>query len=67
VVKINYGTYLKQRYLEALRTALRVDTIDPHELLGFGGDRDILTAGRIAVREAVLERIGYLGCCGKAR
>jgi ketose-bisphosphate aldolase len=67
VVKINYGTYLKQRYLEALRTALRVDTIDPHELLGFGSDRDILMAGRIAVREAVLERIGYLGCCGKAR
>jgi ketose-bisphosphate aldolase len=67
VVKINYGTYLKQRYLQAIRSALAANTTNPHELLGLGGDRDAMVAGRAAVREAVLERIGPLGCCGKGR
>jgi hypothetical protein len=35
-------------------------------LLGIGGEHDVMNAGRIAVRDAVLERIGLLGCCGKA-
>ena len=39
---------------------------DPHHLLGIGGPEDVLVAGRRAVRDAVLERIGLLGCCGKA-
>ena len=66
VAKVNYGTYLKQRYLEAVRLALRRDPDDPHRLLGIGGDEDVLVAGRLAVRDAVLERIGILGCSGKA-
>lgn len=66
VTKVNYGTYLKQRYLSALRLSLAPDVNNPHELLGIGGRRDLMIAGRIAVRDAVLERIGLLGCCGKA-
>jgi ketose-bisphosphate aldolase len=66
VTKVNYGTYLKQRYLSALRLSLTPDVNNPHELLGIGGQRDLMIAGRIAVRDAVLERIGLLGCCGKA-
>lgn len=66
VAKVNYGTCLKQRYLGALRVALRSDESNPHELLGIGGASDIMVAGRVAVRDAVLERIGGLGCCGKA-
>ena len=66
VVKVNYGTYLKQRYLTAIRAALNNDMANPHELLGIGGDADVMVAGRLAVRQAVLERIGNLGCCGKA-
>ncbi|MBS0661748.1 MAG: class II fructose-bisphosphate aldolase [Verrucomicrobia bacterium] len=66
VAKVNYGTYLKQRYLAALRAALAVNEPNPHELLGLGGARDVLVAGRLAVRDAVLERIDLLGCCGKA-
>jgi hypothetical protein len=31
-----------------------------------GGAEDVMVAGRIAVRDAVLERIPLLGCCGKA-
>jgi hypothetical protein len=48
-----------------LRQALGSAEIDPHRLLGMGGSDDILVAGRRAVREAVLERIELLGCCGK--
>ncbi len=66
VAKVNYGTYLKQRYLAAVRAALATECPDPHQLLGIGGDADVLAAGRRAVRDAVLERIGLLGCCGQA-
>jgi ketose-bisphosphate aldolase len=66
IAKVNYGTYLKQRYLAAVRNSLAAGVDNPHEQLGLGGDRDVMVAGRIAVREAVLERIGLLGCCGKA-
>jgi ketose-bisphosphate aldolase len=67
VVKVNYGTYLKQRYLKALGFTLGKGSLNPHELLGMGGDRDLMVAGRIAVRDAVLERIDLLGCCGRAK
>jgi ketose-bisphosphate aldolase len=66
VNKINYGTYLKQRYLEALRASLAAEVDNPHELFGMGGEPDVMIAGRLAVRDAVLERIELLGCCGKA-
>jgi ketose-bisphosphate aldolase len=66
VTKINYGTYLKQRYLDALRKAVAVDEPNPHALLGLGGDRDLLIVGRNAVREAVSERIPLLGSAGRA-
>lgn len=67
VAKVNYGTYLKQAYLEAVRSSLGRTSPDPHRLLGMGGPEDVLVAGRLAVRDAVLERIGLLGCVGKAR
>ncbi|HWE40681.1 MAG TPA: class II fructose-bisphosphate aldolase, partial [Isosphaeraceae bacterium] len=66
VAKVNYGTYLKRRYLDAVRAAIGVECPDPHRLLGIGGPEDIMVAGRVAVRDAVLERIAGLGCCGKA-
>jgi ketose-bisphosphate aldolase len=66
VAKVNYGTYLKQRYLAAVRAAVARDEPDPHRLLGIGGPDDVLGAGRRAVRDAVLERIDWLGCCGRA-
>jgi ketose-bisphosphate aldolase len=66
VAKVNYGTYLKQAYLAALRAALSTNQGNPHELLGVGDREDVMVAGRIAVRDAVLERITTLGCCGMA-
>src|ERR1035437_2044930 len=65
VAKVNYGNYLKQRTLAAVRQALKNDVANPHELLGLGGDHDVMVAGRHAVRDAVLERIETLGCCGR--
>jgi fructose/tagatose bisphosphate aldolase len=67
VTKVNYGTYLKQRYLEALRLSITSEIENPHELLGMGGEHDVMVASRLAVRDAVLERIEVLGCCGKAK
>jgi len=68
VAKVSYGTYVKQRYLSAIAQALAGadEAANPHELLGMGEARDLLVAGRLAVRDAVLERIGLLGCCGRA-
>jgi ketose-bisphosphate aldolase len=66
VAKVNYGTYLKQLCLKAMRTALLEDCSNPHELLGLGGAKDVMAACRLAVRDAVLQRIDELGCCGKA-
>jgi ketose-bisphosphate aldolase len=66
VAKVNYGTYMKTRCLAALRDALGHDWKDPHRLLGYGGREDLMVVVRHAVRDAVLERIGLLGCCGKA-
>lgn len=65
VKKINFGTYVKQIYLRALRGALASSELNPHALLGGGGETDILVVGRKTVRDAVLERIELLGCCGK--
>jgi fructose/tagatose bisphosphate aldolase len=66
VAKVNYGTYLKQRCVTAIRQALANAGPDPHHLLGGGGDGDLVVVVRRAVREAVLERIGLLKCCGRA-
>ena len=66
VSKVNYGTYIKQRYLAALRRALETDEPSPHALLGMGGEGDLMVVGRRAVREAVLERMPLLNSAGKA-
>src|SRR5260370_22569174 len=67
VVKVNYGTYLKQRYVQAVFLTLEKGNDNPHQLLALGCDWDVMVAGRIAVRDAVLERIELLGCCGRAK
>jgi fructose-bisphosphate aldolase, class II len=66
VAKVNYGTVIKLRYLEAVRKALNSGDPDPHHLLGYGGEADVMVAGRCAVRDAVLEKMEILGCCGRA-
>jgi fructose/tagatose bisphosphate aldolase len=65
VAKVNFGTYLKQRCLAAWRQALAANHPNPHHVLGDGGETDLMVVGRRAVREAVLQRIETLGCCGR--
>lgn len=66
VRKINYGTYVKQTYLKIVRKALATEETNPHTLLGDGSSTDLMVVGRQVVRDAVLERIDLLGCCGRA-
>jgi fructose/tagatose bisphosphate aldolase len=62
VVKFNYGTVLKQAYLEAVKEKLACyePPISPHPFLGMGGPEDIMAAGREAVKLKVKEIIATL-------
>ena len=68
VAKINFGTALKQVYLEAVRKKLAVyhHPMSPHPFVGMGGQQDILTAGREAVKQKVKELVTLCGSAGKA-
>jgi len=66
VVKVNYGTVLKQHYLEAVRRSFGSADPNPHHLLGYGGESDVMVAGRLAVRDSVLAKMEILGCVGRA-
>ena len=65
VAKVNYGTCLKQQTLAAIRGAFPDAGANPHHALGGGGNADLLVVTRQTVRDAVLDRIGVLGCCGR--
>jgi fructose/tagatose bisphosphate aldolase len=67
VAKINFGTVLKQAYLEAVRERLACydPPSNPHRYLGMGGDEDIMTAGRAAVQSKVEELMEICGSTGR--
>jgi ketose-bisphosphate aldolase len=67
VAKINFGTVLKQAYLEAVRQNLACyrPPLDPHRYLGMGGEEDIMTAGRAAVQRKVEELMEICGSTGR--
>jgi ketose-bisphosphate aldolase len=69
VAKFNFGTNLKQAYLAAVRKALGAyaEPMSPHPFLGIGGDKDILVAGRNAVKQKTKELIMAYGYAGAAR
>jgi len=69
VAKINFGTVLKQAYLEAIRNKLAgyVEPMNPHPFLGIGGQDDLLVAGRNAVKQKVKQLLTQCGSAGKAR
>jgi len=63
VAKINFGTVLKQVYLEAVRQKMAAyeQPISPHPFLGMGGQEDVLMAGRQAVKQKVKELMTLCG------
>ncbi|HZT32296.1 MAG TPA: class II fructose-bisphosphate aldolase [Bryobacteraceae bacterium] len=67
VAKINFGTVLKQVYLEAVRCQLaKYHAPDnPHPYLGIGGDQDVMMAGREALRQKVQELLRLSGSAGR--
>ncbi len=69
VAKVNFGTVLKQAYLEAVRQSLAKyhAPMSPHEFLGKGGPQDIMAAGREAVKREVLRLIEMCGAKGRVQ
>jgi fructose/tagatose bisphosphate aldolase len=69
VVKVNFGTVLKQAYLAAIREKLvnYREPMNPHPFLGMGGRDDVLVAGREAVKSKVKELLEAFGSAWKAR
>jgi ketose-bisphosphate aldolase len=67
VAKFNFGTVLKQAYLDAVRDQLAQyeRPMNPHAFLGMGGDRDIMVAGRDAVKCRVKELLQVCGSMGR--
>ncbi len=68
VAKFNFGTALKQAYLQAIDKALKNYSAgsDPHPFLGIGGKKDIMVAGKEAVKKKVKELLAATGSAGKA-
>jgi len=68
VAKVNYGTVLKQAYLEAVRAKLAEyrAPMNPHPFLGMGGKEDVLVAGLNAVKVKVKELLIAFGSAGRA-
>ena len=68
VAKVNYGTGLKQAYLEAMREKLAAyrEPMSPHPFLGMGGENDILMAAREAVKLKCRELLRAWSSSGKA-
>jgi fructose/tagatose bisphosphate aldolase len=69
VAKINFGTAMKQAYLEAMCAKLDAyrRPMSPHPFLGMGGEQDILVAGREAVKHQVKQVLTRCGSAGQAR
>ena len=68
VAKFNFGTVLKQAYLQAIDKGLKNYSAgsDPHPFLGMGGKKDIMIAGKEAVKKKVKELLAATGSAGKA-
>jgi ketose-bisphosphate aldolase len=68
VAKFNFGTVLKQAYLQAIDKGLKNYSAgsDPHPFLGMGGKKDIMVAGKEAVKKKVKELLAATGSAGKA-
>src|SRR5204862_179693 len=68
VAKINFGTTLKQVFLDGVRQGLAEyhRPMSPHPFVGMGGREDILMEGREAVKQKVKELVTLSGSAGKA-
>jgi len=66
--KINVGSALRSAFYNAIRDAIAQAGADfnPYEVVGSGLPQDVLTAGRRAVRDIVIEKMRLFGSAGRA-
>jgi fructose/tagatose bisphosphate aldolase len=67
--KVNVGTAMKRAYIKAIQSYLEnhcVDKMDPHNVIGRGGEQDMLCVAREAVMEEVIRFIKVFGSENKA-
>ncbi len=66
--KINIGSGVRSAFYRALRSRIgsAEESYNPYEVIGSGLDRDVLLAGRMAVRDFVCEKMQVFGSAGRA-
>ena len=67
--KVNIGTVMKRAFLKSVQSYLKdheVDRMDPHDVIGRGGELDMLSGAREAIADEVVRFMKILGCVNKA-
>jgi ketose-bisphosphate aldolase len=67
--KINVGTVMKRAFLNSIQNYLdnhEVNKMDPHDIIGRGGELDMLSGARGAISDEVVKFIKIFGCENKA-
>jgi ketose-bisphosphate aldolase len=70
VSKVNVGTALKRAFLRSLADSFRsadIERDDAHDLLGRGGEKDVLARARVRLAWEVARFIEIFGSAGRAR
>lgn len=70
VCKLNVGTILKRAYLDYIQSYLNdhdIKKMDPHNVIGRGGEEDMLCGAREAITGTILEFMKVLKCENKAK
>lgn len=68
--KVNVGTVMKRVYIKSIQSYLKnhdVDKMDPHNVIGRGGEQDMLCGAREAITEEVIRFIKIFGSENKAQ
>ena len=69
ISKINIGTVLKREYINAIENYYAkndLKNLDPHNIIGRGGNEDMISVGRGAISKKVVELIDMFGSTNKA-
>jgi len=67
--KVNVGTVMKRAFLNTVQAYLKdhdVSMMDPHDVIGRGGEMDMLSASREAITGEVIRFMKIFGCENKA-
>ena len=69
ICKVNVGTALKRGYINAVGRfykEINLDQTNPHVTIGWGGENDMISAGRKAISKKTSEFMKIFGSVGKA-